>query len=916
MKSEPTTLVITDDNHLIRNIFNTLDKGSRKGKENSSNVFYFTTFKDKKKNALFSTNGHLQVFQNSSMYKWAGLDPRKIIEDENSVIPVLNSFNKKIYYALQKFVETENVDDCILAMTPDVNALTIGLKEVKNLLVKSKFNHPIKKMFLFSLDAKAIIDGLSNASEFTFEDERAAEIEYLRSYLDAIISFSTTQEITYTIKRCIDMNSPAFKELKDILRHDMKESKNLLIPMSRAQALNLMWIYDNNNAIHVADNVASNVSHLIYAKLKRDDGSLMDVRLNGKIFSNLDEANAFLQKAKGERHARIDGITSKDIVVQPPSMYDLTGIVEQISEEMGFPATYTYKILLDLYYFKFITYPSPDRMNVNDLEVNHENLMDIFSEIDEIEDIAKKARDNFHDMKEADVEVIMERSRNRIIPLSAQAKNSPFFETRANHWKIFSAIARRYLLQFIRPAIVAENKISFKIKKIGQVSISSFKIKDEGFAQYTKEPVLSEYKAFDFNVLKSIEITEYHEQAITRPKAFYTDASLLKEIKGKNIGDTVSYLLMIEKLITNNYIQVINKNLKLTKRGELIAQFLKETFDFLGDIEFTNFFMHTMQDLEAIQGKDAFTDRLENAKKTILSEYLERFTRARDKTNDYLLKQGVNLTAFSESAYDTEQKKRFTTTQELHLFCSCGSPMKIIETKTKTRFLACENRLGCGKTAGLPREGKITVIDKACDACGKNVLMMESAERGTYFFCPTCWTQTYSRSAGESLGYCVTCEKENECWTPDKSSTHYDTMQACIAQHEDGVDKCPRCQKSRMIILPGDDASTTTRFICENPFCNYFIEIPRLFADSLEKTEKKCLICPMNAVLFKREGKAFYVCPNCYSQHLRKKEEQIGFCMGCSYHDACFNNEMKPLNVRVNVRESVKKRLAESSGEN
>jgi len=516
-------------------------------------------------------------------------------------------------------------------------------------------------------------------------------------------------------------------------------------------------------------------------------------------------------------------------------------------------------------------------------------------------------------LKETDIAAIMERSRNRIIPLSVQAKNASFFQTRANHWKIFSAIVRRYLLQFIKPAIVTENKISFKIKKVGQVSISSFKIKDEGFALFTKDPVLAEYKMFDFNVLKSMEITEYQARPITKPKTFYTDASLLKEIKGNNIGDTVSYLLMIEKLITNNYIQVINKNLKLTKRGELIAQFLKETFDFLGESEFTNYFIRAMQDLDSIKEQDAFAASLDSTKKAILGEYLARFTRAREKTNDYLLKQGVNLAAFSESAYAAEQKKRFVTTPELHLFCSCGSPMKVIETKTKTRFLACENRLGCGKTAGLPREGKITVIDKACDACGKNVLMMVSDERGTYFFCPTCWTQSYSRSSGESLGYCVTCDQMNECWTPDKSSIYHDAMQACIGQHEEGIDRCPRCQKSRMIILSEDEGSKRLRFVCENPFCNYMIDIPRLFAESIEKTEKKCLICPMNAVLLKKGNKTFYTCPNCYNLHLKKKDEQIGFCMGCVYQDACFKNEMKPINVKANIRETVKKHLAAAS---
>nr|MDO8111215.1 DNA topoisomerase [Candidatus Sigynarchaeota archaeon] len=694
-----------------------MDNGSRKSSSSAFGTFYFASTYQNKKYIVFSTNGHLQVFQNSSIYKWSGIDPRKIIEDENSVIPVLNSFNKKNYYSLQKLV-SENIGEIVLAITPDVNALTIGLKEIGNLLQKSKHDRSLKKLILYSLEPRDIIEGLNRPEPISLDDEKCSEIEYLRSFLDAIISFSITQEITYTIKRCIDNNSPAFKELKETLKHDLKESKNLLIPMSRAQALILMWIFENNKLIGKSSNELDNAPHEIFIKICAPNGMNVDFKVNDVVFPNFTEANAYIQKIKEEKHVRIENVSSKDLSLFPPFMYDLTGLIDQVSEEFGFPTTYTYKILIDMYYFKLITYPNPERGNGTRIHIDHEQLIKQLSEIDEFEDLGKKAIENFRGMTEAEIRDVVARSKNSIFPISIQSKNSPFFKSRANHWKIYASLVRRYLLQFFKPAIISETKISLNTKNAGVLTISSYKIKSDGFTQFQKESILTEFKSLEFDVLKSLEIAESYAKSTQKPRAFYTDASLLKEIKGKNLGDTVSYLLMIEKLIANNYIQVINKNLKLTKRGELIAEFLNETFDFLGGLEFTRFFIGKMQELDAINDLAAFKSSLAEMKKQILDEYLARFSKSRERTNDYLLKQGVNLAQTADKAYDAEQKKRFSTAPEIHLFCSCGSPMKVIETKTKTRFLACENRLGCGKTAALPREGKITVVDKNCAICG------------------------------------------------------------------------------------------------------------------------------------------------------------------------------------------------------
>nr|MDO8119212.1 hypothetical protein [Candidatus Sigynarchaeota archaeon] len=100
------------------------------------------------------------------------------------------------------------------------------------------------------------------------------------------------------------------------------------------------------------------------------------------------------------------------------------------------------------------------------------------------------------------------------------------------------------------------------------------------------------------------------------------------------------------------------------------------------------------------------------------------------------------------------------------------------------------------------------------------------------------------------------------------------------------------------------------KLACENPFCNHVIPVPRAFKRKIEKTNKKCMICPMNAVLYKKtETNTFYVCLNCYNIYLKNKTEEIGFCTGCVHYKACFNEDISLVQPKESIVAAVKKQL-------
>nr|MDO8117434.1 hypothetical protein [Candidatus Sigynarchaeota archaeon] len=249
------TLVICEDNRIAERVYHAISGKSRKNDKAYLGNYFYKFETNKETFIIISTNGHLQIFQNSSIYKWTGIDPKKIIEDENSVIPVLNAFNKKNYYTILNALADQDhpVSTCIAAVAPDVSSLIIAGKEIRNIMEKANFKKPVKKAILGSLANQDVVNGIGNPVDFTFEDKKVAEIEHLRSFLDAIISFSVTQEITYTFKRCLDVNSSAFSELRDVFKHDIRDGKNFLIPMSRAQALILKRLFDAERRINNVD---------------------------------------------------------------------------------------------------------------------------------------------------------------------------------------------------------------------------------------------------------------------------------------------------------------------------------------------------------------------------------------------------------------------------------------------------------------------------------------------------------------------------------------------------------------------------------------------------------------------------------------------------------------------------------------
>ena len=910
-KQNPVSLIITDSNNAARYLHSLLNRNFRGNRRHSREKFYYRARYQGKNYIIFSTNGHLQVFQNSSIYKWTGVDPAKIIEDENSVIPVLNAFNKKNYFSLTKILQSENITECIFAITPDTSSFVIAIKEVGNLFSKLEIPFLPKKLLLMSLGQDYILSQLEELETFTFEDNRFAEIEYLRGYLDAIISFSLTQEITYTLKRCLNLRTSFFTELSKILRQDMKDHKNFLIPMSRAQAFIMETVWNNINEVEKKSNLEQGRKFEIFLKITTADGVLRELKLNDIMFDSEETANRFIDSLYMDGHVRIKKTETENLDILPPPLYNLTSLINHVSDKLSFPTNYTHKILLDLYHERFITFPNMEKIQANFVAIKHEDILGKIKELEDFEDIGAKG---LHGLLSGEYDALdrINRVPNAIVPIAVQNSQHTYFKEKPNHWKVYALILKRYTLQFLDTMSISEIAIFLDVDKHDDISITTFKIKEEGFSQFIKDSYRNTHTSFSFNPLQSLEINDIFVKETTNVPTYYTDATLLKEIEATGMGDTISYLFMIEKLLGNNYLQMLNQNLKLTKRGEYITRFISETYNFVGSDEFNLFFTETLRNLETANVVESLNDKINEVKKLILSRYNEQFLASRATANEFLVKQGIELEKTEASNRGSRRPSRFQKKMEQILFCDCGSPMKIIETKSKSRFLACENRLECGKTLPLPQEGQVNLVDKKCRICDKKIFQVKSKLRGTYYICVECADRTYAGlSPINNAGYCLKCGEFESCWEGEEEVE----KPTSIMVDDNIYHVCPKCQKYDLILHYKESSSREQVLVCENPFCNYTLSVPPGLSGKIEPTSKKCLICPMNAVTFvKDENHRHPICINCYNRYLHNNQEEIGFCLGCIYYKACFKNEMGYTPIKESLTEQVKKKLENISG--
>ncbi len=215
------------------------------------------------------------------------------------------------------------------------------------------------------------------------------------------------------------------------------------------------------------------------------------------------------------------------------------------------------------------------------------------------------------------------------------------------------------------------------------------------------------------------------KQQYTSPPARFSEATLVKKLEAEGIGRPSTYAAIIDTIQSRGYVELLEKKLHPTARGELVTEKLVNHFPEIMDPRFTSFME---EELDKIEEENADWVR-------VLGEFYTPFKRALDKAQVEMQRAQAE-----PSEYDCPD---------------CGKKM-VYRIGRNGRFLSCSDYPDCKVSRNIDKDGKpiAEVVGEApCTLCGKPMILRRS-RMGPFLGCsgyPECTNTVPSDEHGVAL---------------------------------------------------------------------------------------------------------------------------------------------------------------------
>lgn len=487
--------------------------------------------------------GHLVSLANADMYdekfkKWdiAGLP---IIPDEWQFI-IAEDKNKQ-FGILRQLMEDNRV-------TEVVNACDAGREgELIFRLVYNKAlcNKPIKRLWISSMEEKAIRDGFDNLRDGK-DYENLYQSALCRAKADWIVGINATRLFSKLYNRTLNVG--------------------------RVQTPTLAMLYERENSI---SNFQKEKYFNVHLKSVGLDAVHEKVKEQGEaenIRRDCDGKEAIVKSVKTERKT-----------VNPPHLYDLTTLQREANRFYGFTAQQTLDYTQSLYEMKLVTYPRTDSQYITDdmdgtarsIAESVAGKLPHFSGIV----IAPETKRVINNKKVSD--------HHAIIP-TAEVSSTDLSSVPDGERKILYLIANRLLCAtnepYIYETVTAEiscSGYSFVAKGRNVIS-EGWKAIEKAFRDFQKckDDTEEDVETLALTEGQVIErpVSEVSEH-FTQPPKHFTEDTLLsameragtdeitEEVERSGLGTPATRASIIEKLTKSGFIKREKKNLVVTDNG-------------------------------------------------------------------------------------------------------------------------------------------------------------------------------------------------------------------------------------------------------------------------------------------------------------------------------------------------------------
>lgn len=462
---------------------------------------------------------------------------------------------------------------------------------------------------------------------------------------------------------------------------------------------------------------------------------------DGESFKARHEVNHFKDEASAQRAferieslktsgnpARISSVESKKKVKNPPVPFNTTSLQVAAAAE-GLSPSRTMRLAESLYMNGLISYPRVDN-TVYPASLNLKDILKELAKVDFYSEYARKLMAAPLHATRGDKETT---DHPPIHPTGAAHRE----KMRADEWKLYNIIARRFMATLSQKAIVEETVVMVDadgepFKAQGNVIVEPGFRAIYPFGQ-KKEDQLPPLKVGDKVVISETDF----EAKQTNPPARYTEGSIITKMEKEGLGTKATRHDAVQKLINRAYVAVEDKSLRPTMLGISVIDALSTFAERITLPIMTSDLESEMDEIaEGAKTRASVVDH----SRAMLAESMSNLI---DKTEEV----GELLAAAAE--FDAK----------VGTCPVCGNDM-VVKTSQKNRsqFVGCKGYPDCDNTYPLP-DGKIEPLPEQCEECGAPRVRIIRFRSKPIERClnPECTT---NYEAPINLGVCPVCAKE------------------------------------------------------------------------------------------------------------------------------------------------------------
>ena len=322
----------------------------------------------------------------------------------------------------------------------------------------------------------------------------------------------------------------------------------------------------------------------------KDIASRIQSKFNSK------EAAKEIQKKVTGRPGMVISVEKKDIVEQPPLLFNLNDLQKEANKKFGLSAAKTLSVAQDLYETrKLITYPRTDSRHLTvEMSKTIPLRLDALAVVGEYTQFVAVIKENKAFLNRRYVNDSKVTDHTALIPTNVKPDLN---KLSADERRVYDLVARRFLAAFFPPARYEQTQVITDVRQETFLSRGRVEL-DKGW-KVVYDPGQDKLEDDEQGILPVIENeervlttkTEIKEKK-THPPKRYTEAGLLsvmegvgrllddEELKavmrGSGLGTPATRAAIIERLLKVGYIERKKKALVPTEKGESLINLVPE----------------------------------------------------------------------------------------------------------------------------------------------------------------------------------------------------------------------------------------------------------------------------------------------------------------------------------------------------